>query len=290
LSSYPKTSSNASLPIQLSQLRGFRREGAGWRAFCPAHQNRNKRSLSIRVTDGLILLYCFCGCTIQAICDALRLRVVDLFIASGTVNSTPQWSLEQRRAYARDIWRHSHRAPGTIAEHYLSSRGIVLAPPPSIRFIALRKHREFGWPFPVMVAGLQDRDDQFSGVLVTYLAADGSGKAPVDPVRKTYGVLRGSTVRLAPAGERLVMCEGIETGLSVAQACPELPVWCALSAMNLARVDVPTCVREIIIAADGDEAGERAAKAAATKFLREGRGVRIARPEPGRDFNDELTA
>jgi phage/plasmid primase-like uncharacterized protein len=120
------------------------------------------------------------------------------------------------------------------------------------------------------------------------LAADGSGKAPVDPVRKTYGVLCGATVRLGAVRERLIICEGVETGLSLAQACPELPVWCALGALNLTQVELPACVKEITIAADADRAGEDAARAAANKFLREGREVRIARPEPGRDFNDYL--
>jgi DNA primase len=65
-------------------------------------------------------------------------------------------------------------------------------------------------------------------------------------------------------------------------------VWCALSASNLAKVELPVCVKEVTIAEDADRAGEEAARAAANKFLREGREVRIARPEPGQDFNDYL--
>jgi phage/plasmid primase-like uncharacterized protein len=242
------------------------------------------------VIGNLILLYCFVGCTIEGICAALGLRVADLFIPNGTVNPTPQWSLEQRRTYAYDIWCHSQRAIGTLVQPYLNSRGITIAPPSSIRFIALRKHVEFGWSFPALLAGLQDRDGRFSGVSITWLAADGSGKAPVDPVRKSYGLLRGACVRLAPAGERLILCEGVETGLSITQACPELPVWCALGASNLAQVELPACVKEVTIAADGDEAGERGARTAANQFLRQGLTVKIARPEPGRDFNDELAS
>ena len=57
---------------------------------------------------------------------------------------------------------------------------------------------------------------------------------------------------------------------------------------QLPQVILPPSVREVIVAADADRAGEEAAKAAANKFLREGRQVRIARPEPGLDFNDYL--
>jgi DNA primase len=48
-------------------------------------------------------------------------------------------------------------------------------------------------------------------------------------------------------------------------------------------------VREIIILADGDDAGEAAAQHCAGRWVREGRRVRIARPPRGMDFNDMLT-
>ena len=44
----------------------------------------------------------------------------------------------------------------------------------------------------------------------------------------------------------------------------------------------------VTIAADGDEAGEEAAQAAARRFIAEGRKVKIARPPQGMDFNDLL--
>ena len=233
---YSKSTNNASnLPSQLSPLKGVRREGAGWSAFCPAHQDRRKRSLSMRVVDNAILLYCFVGCSIQAICAALGLKVADLFTHSAANNRNRDWSEDERREFARSIWLKSRRADETIAHQYLKSRRITIPPPHSLRFLSLLNHREYGFSFPALAAGLQDHDGKFSGVSVTYLAADGSGKGPVDLVRKTYGILRGASVRLAPAGERLIICEGIETGLSLAQSCPELPVWCALGASNCRR-------------------------------------------------------
>ncbi len=44
----------------------------------------------------------------------------------------------------------------------------------------------------------------------------------------------------------------------------------------------------MIVLADGDEAGEKAARACALRYKREGRRVRIARPPLGLDFNDLL--
>ena len=44
----------------------------------------------------------------------------------------------------------------------------------------------------------------------------------------------------------------------------------------------------MIVLADGDDAGEAAARDAALRWKREGRRVRIAHPPQGLDFNDML--
>ncbi len=58
--------------------------------------------------------------------------------------------------------------------------------------------------------------------------------------------------------------------------------------VGLKAVMVPDNVREVVILADGDDAGESAAQEAAERFLTQGREVRIARPPTGKDFNDLL--
>ena len=64
--------------------------------------------------------------------------------------------------------------------------------------------------------------------------------------------------------------------------------WAALSTSGLRALDLPEAVREVIVLADGDDPGEAAARAAALRWKREGRSVRIARPPRGCDFNDLL--
>jgi DNA primase len=44
----------------------------------------------------------------------------------------------------------------------------------------------------------------------------------------------------------------------------------------------------VIVLADGDEAGEAAARDCGSRWKRQGRRVRIARPPQGMDFNDML--
>jgi len=138
-----------------------------------------------------------------------------------------------------------------------------------------------------MIAAVQNLAGEVAAIHRTFLTGDGR-KAPVEPVKMALGPIRGCAIRFAKAGERVAIAEGIETTLSVAQACPDLPTWCAISASNLPLIELPAVVREVIICADADEPGEKAAHDTAQRFLREGRKVRIARPEAGLDFNDHL--
>jgi hypothetical protein len=121
----------------------------------------------------------------------------------------------------------------------------------------------------------------------TFLARDGDNKAPVDPQKMMLGPCRGGAVRLARAGDVLLVGEGIETCLAAMQATG-YPAWAALSTSGLRTLDLPDDVRDVIILADGDKSGEAAARDAALRWNREGRRVRVARPPQGLDFNDLL--
>jgi len=62
----------------LARLARVRHNGRGWIACCPAHTDRSP-SLSIRENNGRVLLYCFAGCPVEAVCTALGLDMKDLF-------------------------------------------------------------------------------------------------------------------------------------------------------------------------------------------------------------------
>jgi putative DNA primase/helicase len=99
----------------------------------------------------------------------------------------------------------------------------------------------------------------------------------------------GGAIRLDPEAPEIAIGEGIESSASAGRLL-DLPAWAALSAGNMARgLILPPLVRAVVIAADADEAGQKAAEAAAARWRAEGRRVRIARPDkPGHDFNDIL--
>jgi hypothetical protein len=129
-----------------------------------------------------------------------------------------------------------------------------------------------------------------TGIHRTFLAQDGSGKAPVTPDRMMLGPCSRGAVRLADAVESVMIGEGIETCLSVMQATGK-PAWAALSTSGLRALDLPPKLTEVTVLADADEPGEAAAAAASRRWVREGRRVRVARPTGGqKDFNDLLRA
>ncbi len=271
---------------------------------CPVHTDKTP---SLKISDGDngdTLCHCFAGCSWEAVKDALRAQGL-LPERMGTSASTPpaqgdpaigarreaERQAEENRKIeqARAIWSSALPASPSPVENYLRSRGLTLPVPPSLRYADL-KHAPTGLVLPVMVAAVQSVDGQIIGIHRTYLKADGSGKAPVTSVKMMLGKCAGGAVRFAMPGPKLGIAEGIETALSVAQECPDLPVWAALSTSGLKALILPECVREVVILADADEPGEQAAKDAAQKFLREGRNVKIARPPIGKDFNDTLQA
>lgn len=268
----------------LKRFAKVRKCGRGWAAPCPAHSDRC-RSLTIGIgRNGKLLLHCHFGCSFAAIVTAAGLADAEL----RGLEPPPELTREERIRAARGLWDGSLPAANTVVAVYLRNRGIELPMPRSIRFLPLHDHHDFGWPFPCLIGGLQDGAGSFSGVSITWLSADGSDKAPVmgEPVRKVYGILHGAAVRLAEPTATLVLCEGIETGLSV-QMSTGLPTWAALGAANLPHLQVPQGMREVVIAADNDPAGLAAAQLARARLLREGRRARIVLPPaPANDFNE----
>jgi CHC2 zinc finger len=71
-----------------------RRSGAGWMARCPAHRDRSP-SLSIRESDGRLLIHCFAGCTQEDVIVALGGRGL------WPERPRPCWTREEKRNYAR---------------------------------------------------------------------------------------------------------------------------------------------------------------------------------------------
>jgi putative DNA primase/helicase len=124
----------------------------------------------------------------------------------------------KRTEAALALWQASQLAEGTPAETYLRSRGLHVSPPSALRFHAGLKHPS-GDVWPAMVAFVtRGVDGAPIAIHRTFLALNGSGKAPVDPAKVMLGPCRGGVVRLADPGKVLMIGEGIETCLAAMQA------------------------------------------------------------------------
>jgi phage/plasmid primase-like uncharacterized protein len=125
-----------------------------------------------------------------------------------------------------------------------------------------------------------------SGIHRTYLTEDGF-KAPISPNKMMLGATKGGAVRLSPPEKKLILAEGIETALSVYEIMG-LPTWATLSASGMMNVLVPPVevTQEIIIAADNDETGRKAAEILQNRLSKQGYGVKTILPPLHMDFND----
>ena len=191
-------------------------------------------------------------------------------------------------AYARKVWCESTALNGTLAETYLHARGVGhVAVAPSLRFSPALTHPQAPGRFPCLVAGVQDAHGGFLAVHRIYLDREGAGKANVGPARASLGSTAGGAVRLGePEHGHLLVCEGIES-TAAAMVLFDLPGWAAIATSGLTAIELPEHVIDVVIAADRDAAGLKAAAALARRLEAEGADVEIRRPHKG-DFNDAL--
>jgi putative DNA primase/helicase len=274
-------------------LGGAHRSGAWWRCRCPVHGSRGA-TLALRDGGRGLIVHCHAGCEPRDVLAELRRcgLIGGDFLASPSRpiprGINPSADRVRRTAAARSIWNGARDARGSPVAAYLAARRITIDPPPVLRYApALR--RPDGSYGPAMVARIDSLDGELIGISRTRLDRDATGQWHRRD-RAMLGGAAGGAVRLAPAAEVLMLAEGIETAMA-AMTATMMPAWAALSTSGLMTLALPPIVATVVILADHDVsgAGERAARTAAARWLREDRRVRIALPpEPGSDFNDVL--
>jgi len=238
-------------------------------------------------------VHCHAGCEARDVLAELRRMGLLVGRSDGArtapvVRSDDCSDAAPRIALARRIWDAARDARGTPVVRYLAGRGITIPVPPAQRWgPSLR--RPDGTTGSAMVARVDNVDGELIGVHRTWLARDESGIWRRRD-RASLGPVAGCAIRLAPGADTLLVGEGIETCLAAMQASGQ-PAWAALSTSGLVALRLPPLVRTVILLADHDRngVGERAAQAAAQRWLAEGRRVRIAMPpEPDTDMADVL--
>ena len=261
-------------------------------ACCPGHDDHDP-SLSVsEAQDGTLLVKCHAGCDQGTVWAALQDRGLvqraEDRPAPRRRRAAPQRAPQpaSNQDYALEIWRAAQPATGTPAEDYLRGRGITIPVPPTIRYHAAVKHADTGLHLPCLIAAACNVDRRVTGVQRIFLTHDGH-KAPVNRPKMALGALRGSAVRLAPVTDRVWLTEGVEDALALVQMMGQ-PAWAVLGTSGYKTVELPENIRTVILAPDGDDAGQAVIQEAAIRLAGQGREVRAAKLPPGRDWCDVL--
>jgi phage/plasmid primase-like uncharacterized protein len=109
--------------------------------------------------------------------------------------------------------------------------------------------------YPAMLARVHDPKGNPVSIHRTYLTLDGHKAAVQFPKKLMAHVstadMKGSAIRLAPAGKVLAVAEGIETSIAVMEMTG-LPCWCVINAGLMAHFVPPEGVEHLHIFADKD--------------------------------------
>ena len=206
-----------------------------------------------------------------------------------------QQKLEQQllhnRKKALAILNRSIAINNTLAEYYLNHHRKITVHGQNLMFDTSVYNYGAGGYYPALVAAMRDINGNMVAAHCTYLNPTTGDKLVGEGVkpRLIFGRCRGAAIHLTEATDKLAICEGIEDGLSIMQCKPEWSVWVSGGTSNLRAIQLPKSVKEVMICADNDDAGKKAAKDLATRLIHENKQVRIATPPDGvKDFNDLL--
>lgn len=256
------------------------------RAPCPQCARGSRDTALAITTDELDdVAFCHrCGYVEYMAADRHEIRHMPI---RATSRSAPlDWSTR-----AEGIWRRSQSLADTLGERYLQHRGCALPPRDShLRYLP----GDDRYP-PTLCAAVTDVvSGQPISLHFTRLAADGRGKAGTDRDKLLMAGHRkkGGCIRLWPDDAvtyGLAVTEGIETALAAAPAYT--PIWATIDCAGMAALPVLASIESLVIFADHDDAGIRAARECGQRWADADREARILTPRiAGHDAADEVAA
>jgi DNA primase len=281
--------------------------GREWKGCCPFHPEKTP---SFFVNDAHGFGHCF-GCAwhgdvIKFVMDQMGCDFREAYTRLANAD-LPTWTPQERAKAvaeesldrladeqdARKFFREGSAVAGTPAEVYLRARGITMSLPDCLRFGMIpswrnKETREWGRKRPALICGAEDGTGAIVGIQRIFFKGDDAATGKAD-CKLSLGTIKGSALRLEPAAETIVMCEGPEDGLSVMQEGPGFPVWVPFGTSMMPAVQFPPIVRRVVIAGQNNTAGRIAANKAALALLDRGLTATFAWPgDQFDDWNDQL--
>lgn len=259
----------------------------------PGH-SRTDRSVSLLLVGDRVVVHSFAGDTWRQVLDDLKARglVDDAGRLAGGGSASPDTaapSRPERIAVARTLWDTARPIAATLSAVHLLRRGVGRTASDALRHhpaVPSAVYADRGLRRPALLAAVRDAAGYLCAVELTYLAPNGMAPEMALP-RKTIGCAPGGcAVRLDPAGETLLVGEGVFSCLSASEALG-LPAWALRSVGNFGRWEPPTGVRRAVVAGDRGRVGEAAAIALALRLRRPGLEACVRWPPSGyADWNE----
>lgn len=189
-------------------------------------------------------------------------------------------------AIARRLWGGSVQIGGTLAEvHLTRDRGVD----PSVAGVLRFHHRVWHKPLrrfcPAVLAPVVGVDRRFRGVHRLYLESDGRQLDHPDP-KRALGDVHGGHVPLSQpldGDDEHHLTEGVEDGLALLTAAPQLWVQASVSASHLHQLDRDPRAAVTFVHHDDDPAGH--AGGAAFRAHNGDHPDIILTPPPFKDLN-----
>ena len=263
-------------------------EPGNHRTACPAcARNEREKTLGLTIEhSGKGVAHCFrCGHVETNSRDAKSWTAAPLLVER---RPSPQ-KHEVLSNYGLELWSACEPVFGA-ALAYLKARRCVVPPADG----DLRWHRDLRHPSgahgPALVGLISHvRSRKPLSLHRTWIEADGR-KSAFDPPRMLLGnhAMKDGVIRLWPDESvtcGLAVAEGIETALSLAWAYQ--PAWSCIDAGHLAALPVLAGIETLVIGADNDAAGQKAANECATRWASADVEVLVTR-QAANDLNDVL--
>lgn len=269
----------------------YRSYGVAPCPVCQIERRKDQNALSINAQNGKLLLHCkkmecdFKDILVAAGITLGTVEIDQMAIEASERNRTMQTA--KLKARARALWEYGRAIHGTKGEGYLRARGITCALPDALRWLPDAYHGPSGNYCAAMIA-----DVSFTGgVHRTFFTK--KGQRLKKSAKMMLGPCSGGAVCLSENKGPLVVCEGIETGLSLLSGLlsgPPHTVWAGLSTSGMRGLSLPSKPGDLIIATDSDDngAGEDAGNALARTAYALGWVVSLLPAPSGLDWNDVL--
>jgi DNA primase len=277
-----------------------RHEPGEHRAACPKCNRKRDDALAVKIDDKGATWTCHrAGCGWKgAVCDKRRAEskprdlpfqaMMDRLRDATVQPAQPQPARPRPITGPLEIWANAKPIRHTHAETYLRRRNLLDS---EHRAVVAWNHLRFHpscqmgthGRFPALIVAINDPTGELVAVQRIAVTPEGTKAALAKP-KIALGPIKGGAARLADwrTTDTLALTEGVEDALAF-MLLTGTPTWAACGGGMIQSMVLPKAIANVVIVADADEAGMKAARGAHGEFKSQGRNVCVVRPVDAKD-------